>query len=49
MGKTLIIYSNVPVFKKWPTNFKLLFQAPQPRGYTKPTQTQLQSHVGEQL
>ena len=27
MEKPLIIYSNVPAFKEWPTNFKLLFQA----------------------
>ena len=27
MEKPLIVYSNVPAFKKWPTNFKLLFQA----------------------
>ena len=27
MGKPLIVYSNVPAFKEWPTNFKLLFQA----------------------
>ena len=27
MGKPLIVYCNVPAFKKWPTNFKLLFQA----------------------
>ena len=27
MGKPLIIYCNVPAFKEWPTNFKLLFQA----------------------
>ena len=27
MGKSLIIYSNVPTFKEWPTNFKMLFQA----------------------
>ena len=27
MGKPLIIYRNVPAFKEWPTNFKLLFQA----------------------
>ena len=27
MDKPLIVYSNVPAFKEWPTNFKLLFQA----------------------
>ena len=27
MEKPLIIYCNVPAFKEWPTNFKLLFQA----------------------
>ena len=27
MGKPLIVYSNVPAFKEWPTNFKLLFLA----------------------
>ena len=27
MGKPLIIYCNVPAFKEWLTNFKLLFQA----------------------
>ena len=27
MGKPLIVYRNVPAFKEWPTNFKLLFQA----------------------
>ena len=27
MGKPLIVYCNVPAFKEWPTNFKLLFQA----------------------
>ena len=27
MEKPLIVYSNVPAFKEWPTNFKLLFQA----------------------
>ena len=27
MRKPLIIYCNVPTFKEWPTNFKLLFQA----------------------
>ena len=27
MGKPLIVYSNAPAFKEWPTNFKLLFQA----------------------
>ena len=27
MGTPLIVYSNVPAFKEWPTNFKLLFQA----------------------
>ena len=26
MGKPLMVYRNVPVFKEWPTNFKLLFQ-----------------------
>ena len=26
-GKPLIVYSNAPAFKEWPTNFKLLFQA----------------------
>ena len=27
MGKPLIVYWNVPAFKEWATNFKLLFQA----------------------
>ena len=27
MEKPLIVYSNVPAFKEWPTKFKLLFQA----------------------
>ena len=27
MEKPLIVFSNVPAFKEWPTNFKLLFQA----------------------
>ena len=27
MEKPLIVYSNVPTFKEWPTKFKLLFQA----------------------
>ena len=27
MEKPLIVYSNVPASKEWPTNFKLLFQA----------------------
>ena len=27
MEKPLIVYSDVPAFKEWPTNFKLLFQA----------------------
>ena len=27
MGKPLIIYCNVPAFKEWPNNFKMLFQA----------------------
>ena len=27
MGKPMIGYSNVPDFKEWLTNFKLLFQA----------------------
>ena len=26
-GIPLIVYCNVPAFKEWPTNFKLLFQA----------------------
>ena len=27
MGKPLIVHCNIPAFKEWPTNFKLLFQA----------------------
>ena len=27
MGKLLIVYRNVPAFKEWPINFKLLLQA----------------------
>ena len=27
MEKPLIVFSNVPAFKEWPTKFKLLFQA----------------------